>query len=182
MKIRVARGQCQLHRQFVIIKFNQFGRITGLLHRFGNDHCNGFTNVTHPICCQQGARWFGPITAITVFYNRTFQVHQDPSGNQISRRNNSCDTVTIACITDVQICNNAVRDWRAENKRMKCICRCDIIDVFTKACQKPLIFNACYRLAFPELIHVASILLLSRSFVRTLLLELGLSNPFPPFI
>ena len=138
--ICIPRSQCQLHGQFIIIKFNQLGRIAGLLHRIGNNHRNRLTHMAHAVRCQQGTRWFCPITAIAVFHNRAFQIHGDACRNQIIRRNHSGDTLAFARITDVQIGDHAMRNGRAENKRLKRIGRCDIVDVFTKSCQKTLVF------------------------------------------
>ena len=134
MDVRVARGQCQLNGQFIIIKFNQFRRIACLLHGIGNNHRNRFTNMAHTVRCQQGTRWFCPVSAITVFHNRTFQIHGNVRSDQISCSNHSGNTITVTCIADIQISDHTMRDRRAENKRMQCIGRCDIVDVFTKSC------------------------------------------------
>ena len=110
MDIGVTLGQCQLDGQFIIIKFNQLGRIAGLLHRVGNNHCNGFANMAHTIRCQQGTWWFCAVTAIAVFHNRAFQIHGNACRDQIGRRNNSRDTLAFTRITDVQIGDHTMRN------------------------------------------------------------------------
>ena len=139
--IEIPLRQRQLHGQFIIVKFDQFGRITGLLHCFGNNYCNGFTNVADAINGQQRTLWFCPSAAIAIFDNGTLEIHRNTCINQFLGRDYGNNAFAVTRITDVEIGDHSMCNGRAEHKRMKRICRRNIIYVLTKPCKKALILN-----------------------------------------
>ena len=153
MQGRATRRQVQRHGQIVVIQFDQFGRVFGLIQGIRDNHGYRFADVANMAIAQQRAFGVRSWAAIAIFDHNRGQISGNTRSHQIIIGQHRQHTIGITRIADIQRGDGGVGHGRAQEIGHRRPIGGDIIDKLSCARQKSLIFDPADRLAFAKGFH-----------------------------